>query len=155
MKSNENTMATYLNCLCNSYICSDIRNFTFSQKETKRSDHKCYCIDNGLVHANTQRFSEDKGHFFENLVFNELLNNGYENISFDNSKGECDFLAWKNRELHSFQVCYELTAQNYRREIEGLRMLQVPVSTKTLITYNQKSNEDDIRVVPLWEWILE
>ena len=75
--SNENTMGSYLNYLCDSYICSDIRNFSFSQKETKRSEHKCYCIDNGLMQANTQRFSPDNGRFFENIVFNELYNKVY------------------------------------------------------------------------------
>lgn len=153
--SNENTMATYLNYLCDSYICSDIRNFSFSQKETKRSDHKCYCIDNGLMQANTQRFSPDNGRFFENLVFNELVNKGFENISFDNSRGECDFLAWRDGLLHAFQVCYELTEQNRQRELAGFSVPQAPVATRTLVTYNQKGREDGIRIVPLWEWAME
>ncbi len=153
--SNENTMGSYLNYLCDSYICSDIRNFSFSQKETKRSEHKCYCIDNGLMQVNTQRFSPDSGRFFENIVFNELVNKGYEKISFDNSRGECDFLAWKDGNIHAFQVCYELTAQNRKRELNGFSVPQIPVATKTLITYNQKEQVDDIRIVPLWVWALE
>ena len=155
LKSNENTMGTYLNYLCDSYICQDIRNFAFSQKETKRSDHKCYCIDNGLMQANTQRFSPDNGQFFENFVFNELKNKGYQNISFDNSKGECDFLAWKDGALHAFQVCYELTEQNHQRETAGFQVPQVHIDSKTIITYNQKNQEGDIRVISLWEWALE
>ena len=153
--SNENTMGSYLNYLCDSYICSDIRNFSFSQKETKRSEHKCYCIDNGLMQANTQRFSPDNGRFFENLVYNELYNKGYKNISFDNSKGECDFLAWKDGELHAFQACYELTDYNRTREINGFSTVQLALKSKTVLTYNQKEQTDDIRIVPLWEWVLE
>ncbi len=153
--SNENTMGSYINYLCNSYICSDIRNFSFSLKETKRSDHKCYCIDNGLMQANTSRFSPDSGKFFENLVYNELVNKGYQNISFDNGKGECDFLAQKDGDIHAFQVCYELTDNNKTREFRGFSVPQIPVRTKTLITYNQKEQVDDIRVMPLWEWALE
>ena len=152
--SNENTMGSYLNYLCDSYICSDIRNFSFSQKETKRSEHKCYCIDNGLMQANTQRFSPDNGRFFENIVFNELYNKGYENISFDNSKGECDFLAWKNGELYAFQVCYELTDYNRTRECNGFSTVQATIKKKTIITYNQKEQKDDIYIIPLWEWAL-
>ena len=153
--SNENTMGSYLNYLCDSYICSDMRNFSFSQKETKRSEHKCYCIDNGLMQANTQRFSPDNGRFFENLVFNELYNKGYKNISFDNSKGECDFLAWKDGELHAFQACYELTDYNRTREINGFSTVQLALKSKTILTYNQKGQTDDILIVPLWEWVLE
>ncbi|MGM9693851.1 MAG: ATP-binding protein [Alloprevotella sp.] len=153
--SNENTMTNYLNYLCDSFICRDIRNFSFSQKENKRSDHKCYCVDNGLMRANTLRFSPDNGRFFENLVFNELVNKGYENISFDNSKGECDFLAWKGGALHAFQACRELTEQNRRRELNGFNVPQGFVASKTLLTFNQKEMIDDIRILPLWEWALE
>lgn len=153
--SNENTMGSYINYLCNSYICSDIRNFSFSLKETKRSDHKYYCIDNRLMQANTPRFSPDSGKFFENLVYNELVNKGYQNISFDNGKGECDFLAQRDGDIHAFQVCYELTDNNRTREFRGFFVPQIPVRTKTLITYNQKEQVNDIRVMPLWEWALE
>ena len=96
LKSNENTVASYLNFLCDSYICVDVRNFSYSLKETSRSQHKCYFIDNGLVSANVFRYSPQSGSALENLVYNELRNKGYMNISFDNSKTECDFLAYKN-----------------------------------------------------------
>lgn len=154
MGSNENTMGGYLNFLCDSYICNDVRNFSFSQKETKRSEHKCYCIDNGLMFANSTRFTPDSGRFFENLVFNELINGGYQNISFDNGKAKCDFIAWKDGEAHAFQVCYQLDEINRKRELGGFSILQIPVKTKTVITFNQKEQADDIRVVPLWEWAL-
>ena len=55
LKSNENTVASYLNFLCDSYICVDVRNFSYSLKETSRSQHKCYFIDNGLVSYNVFR----------------------------------------------------------------------------------------------------
>lgn len=152
--SNENTMGSYLNYLCNSYICYDIRNFSFSQKETKRSEHKCYCIDNGLMQANTLRFSPDNGRFFENIVFNELRNKGYGNISFDNGKGECDFIAWKDGCMHAFQVCYELTEYNRQRELNGFSISHLTPESKTLITFNQKEQVDDIHIIPLWEWAL-
>ena len=37
LKSNENTVASYLNFLCDSYICVDVRNFSYSLKQTSRS----------------------------------------------------------------------------------------------------------------------
>lgn len=154
MCNNENTMSAYLNFLCDSYICSDIRNFSFSQKETRRSEHKCYCIDNGLMFANSTRFTPDSGRFFENLVFNELINCGYQNLSFDNSKGECDFIGWRDGEAHAFQVCYQLDGNNRKREFDGFATLQMAVKTKTVLTFNQKEQAGDITVVPLWEWAL-
>ena len=154
LKSNENTILTYLNYLCDSYICSDVRNFSYSLKETNRSQHKCYCIDNGLIVANVFRYSPQSGNALENLVYNELKNKGYENISFDNSKTECDFIAYKDGEAHCFQVCYELNEMNRMRELKGFVTDVVSLKSKTLITYNQKDICDDIKVVPIWEWVI-
>lgn len=103
LKSNENTVASYLNFLCDSYICVDVRNFSYSLKETSRSQHKCYFIDNGLVSANVFRYSPQSGSALENLVYNELRNKGYMNISFDNSKTECDFWRIKTGKLMAFR----------------------------------------------------
>ncbi len=154
LKSNENTILTYLNYLCDSYICSDVRNFSYSLKETNRSQHKCYCIDNGLIVANVFRYSPQSGNALENLVYNELKNKGYENISFDNSKTECDFIAYKDSEAYCFQVCYELNEMNRMRELKGFVTDVVSLKSKTLITYNQKDICDDIKVVPIWEWVI-
>ena len=152
--SNENTMSSYLQYLCDSYACADVRNFSFSQKETKRSDHKCYCVDNGMMFANTFRYSPDNGSFVENMVFNELRIKGYRDISFDNTKGECDFIAMKGGAMHAFQACYELTDANRERELNGFSIPRLPLASKTLLTYNQKAQIGDIRVLPLWEWAL-
>ena len=126
MNSNENTMTAYLQYLCESYIC-----------------------------ANTFRYSPDTGSFFENLVFNELRNKGYAPISFDNSKGECDFIASRNGALHAFQACYELTDSNRGREFSGFSAIKASLASKVIITYNQKLEENNVRVIPLWEWALE
>lgn len=152
--SNENTIGNYLDYLCDSYICADIRNFSFSQKESRRSAHKCYCIDNGLIQANTPRFSPDSGHFFENLVYNELVNKGYREIAFAGSQTECDFLAWRDGSCHAFQACYELTEQNRERELRGFATPTVNAASKTLITFGQKEKVGDIDIVSLWEWAL-
>lgn len=154
MNSNENTMGAYLQYLCDSYICSDIRNFSYSQKETKRSEHKCYCTDNGIMAANTFRYTADNGSFFENLVFNELKNKGFMNISFDNTKGECDFIASKDGSSHAFQVCFDLNDNNRERELNGFSHISASPATKTIITFNQKQRVGDINIIPIWEWSL-
>ena len=118
--------------------------------------------NNGIMYANTFRYSPDTGSFFENLVFNELRNKGYAPISFDNSKGECDFIASRNGALHAFQACYELTDSNRGREFSGFSAIKASLASKVIITYNQviitynqKLEENNVRVIPLWEWALE
>lgn len=152
LKSNENTVSSYINLLCDSYICMDVRNFSYSLKETTRSLHKCYFIDNGLIAANVFRYSPQSGNALENLAYNELKNKGFENISFDNSKTECDFIAYKNGNAYGFQVCYELNDMNLKRELAGFDVDKVTLEKKMLLTYNQKGTYGDIEALPLWEW---
>lgn len=154
LKSNENTVSSYINLLCDSYICMDVRNFSYSSKETNRSLHKCYFIDNGLISANVFRYSPQSGNALENLAYNELRNKGFENISFDNSKTECDFIAYKNGEAYGFQVCYELNDMNLKRELAGFDIDKIALKKKTLLTYNQKEMYGDVEVLPLWEWAM-
>lgn len=152
LKSNENTVSSYINLLCDSYICMDVRNFSYSLKETNRSQHKCYFIDNGLISANVFRYSPQSRNALENLAYNELRNKGFENISFDNSKTECDFIAYKNGEAYGFQVCYELNDMNLKRELAGFEIDKIALKKKMLLTYNQKEMYGDVEVLPLWEW---
>lgn len=155
LKSNENTITSYINFLCDSYICMDIRNFSYSLKETNRSLHKCYFIDNGLIAANVFRYSPQSGNALENLVYNELKNKGFINISFDNSKTECDFIAYKDSAAYGFQVCYELNDINLKRELAGFDVDKVILNKKILLTYNQKEMYGDIEALPLWEWVMK
>ena len=154
LKNNENTVAAYINFLCDSYICMDVRNFSYSLKETTRSQHKCYFIDNGLMAANVFHYSPQSGSALENLAYNELRNKGYENISFDNNKTECDFIAYKKGEAYGFQVCYELNDMNLKRELAGFEIETILLKKKTLLTYNQKEKYGDVEVIPIWEWAL-
>lgn len=155
LNSNENTISSYLNYLCNSYICVDLRNFSYSLKETTRSLHKCYFIDNGLVKANVFHYSLRSGNILENLAYNELKNKGFENISFDGSKTECDFIAYKDGEPYGFQICYELNDMNLKRELAGFEVDKVSLKKKFLLTYNQKRLYGDVEAIPLWEWAIE
>ena len=157
LDSNENTVKSYLSFAVRSYILVDATNFAFSVKPGARPDHKSYCIDNGLMNAVSFRFSEQKGKMLENAVYNELVNKGYNNISFVRRNGECDFIAQKDNAFHAFQVCYELTAVNRKREAEGFYGLnkQVNLVSRSIITYNQEGEEDSVQIRPFYRWCLE
>lgn len=157
VKSNENTVRNYLMHAAQSYVVADLTNFSFSLKEDARSQHKFYCIDNGLMNTTTFRFSPRSGTLLENSVYNELVNQGFEQISFARQKGECDFIALKNNEYHAFQVCYDLNPENESREIAGFDTpdKNLPLASKTVITYDRETQLNDVRVIPLWQLGLE
>jgi predicted AAA+ superfamily ATPase len=155
VKSNENTVRNYLEYAHRSYVVSDITNFSFSLKEDTRSQHKAYSIDTGLMNAVGFQFMKRSGMLLENIVYNELINTGYSEISFiRQNDGECDFIAKKEDVFHAFQVCHELTPLNQDREIGGFNVLgKLTPASKTLLTYNQEdASFEGIKVVPFWQF---
>jgi predicted AAA+ superfamily ATPase len=155
IKSNEVTVRNYLNSAHRSYVIADITNFSFSLKEDMRPQHKIYGIDNGLITAIGFQFMNREAMFLENTVYNELINNGYDEISFARQKEECDFIARKDGQFHAFQICHTLTPLNQEREFHGFNVLneyKLKPATKTLITYDTHDTVRDVQVVPFWDF---
>jgi predicted AAA+ superfamily ATPase len=152
--SNENTVRNYLEYAHRSYVISDITNFSFSLKEETRSQHKVYGIDSGLMNAVGFQFIQRSGMLLENMVYNELINAGYEAISFVRQQaGECDFIAKREGQFHAFQVCHELTPLNQARETAGFNVFgKLSVASKTILTCNQENTVDNVRAVPFWQF---
>ena len=131
----------------------ELRLFSWSVKEQQNNRKKPYVIDNGFINLSFA-FSSNSGRLLENLVFSELCKAG-KALYFYNKGFECDFII-KNADhsLSAMQVCYELTDQNEKRELGGLKKLdaQYPTVSKTIITYNQETMVDGIEVVPFWKF---
>jgi predicted AAA+ superfamily ATPase len=152
--SNENTAKKYITILNDSYIIQDVSNFAFSLKENVRNSHKIYVADTGLMKAMSYRFWDNKAKLFENFVFNELQKQKSEEITFANNEGECDFLVKNGFDYQAFQVCYELTLNNQKREFAGFDKIseQVALKRKIILTYNQEEQIGDIEVIPAWKY---
>ena len=155
--TNENTAKKYISILNDSYIISDVSNFAFSLKENVRNSHKLYSADNGIINAVSYRFWDNKAKLFENFVFNELQKKQFDEITFANNNGECDFVAKKGLEYQAIQVCYELTPENNRRKFNGFATIEndVEVSKKIIITYNREMQDDNITIIPAWKYFWE
>jgi predicted AAA+ superfamily ATPase len=155
--TNENTAKKYINILNDSYIISDVFNFAFSLKENVRNSHKLYAADNGIINAVSYRFWDNKAKLFENFVFNELQKQQFDEITFANNNGECDFVVKKGLEYQAIQVCYELTLENNKREFGGFATIEndVNVNKKTIITYNQEIQDNNVTIIPAWKYFGE
>lgn len=153
--TNENTAKKYISILDDSHIIEDISNFAFSLRENVRNSHKLYVADTGIMNATSYRFWDNRAKLLENMVLNELQKQNYEEITFDNSRGECDFVIKNGSDYWAVQVCYELTHENIKRETGGFSHLaqQVKLKRKMIITYNQEQQIDDIEVIPFWKWV--
>ena len=140
----------YLSYLEESYLCRELRQFSFSLKEQQSAKKKIYFNDNGFLSLSF-KFSSNYGKLLENLVLTELIKAEYE-VYFYNKNFECDFLAKKERSMVAIQVCYELNDENRKRELNGLKKLPFEVDEKIILTYNQSEMIEEIKVISFWEF---
>jgi len=101
--TNENAAKKYINIINNSYIISGVSNFAFSLKENVRNSHKLYAADNRIINAVSYRFWDNKAKLFENFVYNELQKQQFDEITFANNNGECDFVAKKGLNIKRYK----------------------------------------------------
>ncbi len=153
LSTNENSAKEFINVLENSFLIDEIRQFSFSLKRQSRARKKVYAIDNGILANVSFRFSANRGKLFENLVYSEFKKNGYQ-IHFYQNKGECDFIISKESTRNAIQVCYELTDQNRKRELDGLQeaMRELRIQDGTIITYDQEESSDQVNIIPFWKY---
>ncbi len=133
------TVLEYMSYLEQAWLFFFIPKYSHSLKAQAVNPKKVYCIDNGLINANSKSFSEDFGRKLENLVFLELRRKGLQVFYFAN-KGECDFVAFKNNKIvGAWQVCSEVDEDNLNREVNGLieALAFFGLKSGKIITLNQ------------------
>jgi len=157
---NDNTIKEYIRVIEDSYLCNEIKQYSYSLKEQIKTKKKIYINDNSFLAQTSFRFSDDFGKLFENLVYTELMKQNYK-IYYFNKDFECDFICTKDDKCIAIQVCYELNLQNKAREIEGLKKLKINCDKKILITYDQDNSifgkkelaeNKDIIITSFWNY---
>jgi predicted AAA+ superfamily ATPase len=150
------TTIDYCDFLKESYLFDFIPRFSFSIKQQLINPKKVYSIDTGMAKANSLSFSEDLGRMLENAVFMHLRQNNSDILYYKNKTSECDFLVRKNDKiLQAIKVCWQITEDNLKREIEGLKnaMTETKAQNGIIITHNQEDEFDGIKVIPAWKWM--
>ncbi|MFH1072848.1 MAG: ATP-binding protein [Nanoarchaeota archaeon] len=152
----QTTVKEYFDYLENSFLLFLLPKFAKSLKKQMYANKKAYLIDTGLAVHIGYRLTADLGRLLENLVFLELKRRK-EEISFFKEKYECDFILTDT----AMQVCYALTAENEKREFEGLiQAMRVTKRKKSLVlTYDQEETRvyegKHIQILPVWKWLVE
>lgn len=131
-----------------------------------KADRKCYVVDNGYILARAFELSSNLGRLLENLVFLELLKNGYNlkmhELFYYRSRNdrEVDFVCRKGVTIQQLiQVCYDISSPKTRkREIDSLIECaeELKVNRLLIITWNQDETlEKDgytIEVISVRNW---
>jgi len=151
----------YIEYLKNVFIASTINKFDYSIKNQKVSSSKFYSLDNSFLKTIAFNFSENTGKRLENLIFIELMRQGFE-IYYHAEKNECDFVIKEGLKItKAIQVCLSLDNPNTKqREINGLleALRKYKLKEGLILTLDKedeiKEGDKKIIIKPVWKWLL-
>ena len=130
-KINKDTVEQYINYFIDSFIIREVNRFDVKGNSEIGALRKFYFVDNGLRNARLNFAYEDEGQMIENMVYNELIYNGFTvNVGsfekFEKDKNgksirkyyEIDFIAKKGAKKYYIQVSNEISSSETKnREI--------------------------------------
>lgn len=105
------TIYTYLDRLHKSYILHSCKKFNIAGKTALEKADKFYATDTGLRTLNTNTIHYEDTFFLENIIYNELLIQGFTVFTGKTFKGEIDFVAVKEQKKCFIQVAYLLSSE--------------------------------------------
>lgn len=149
------TVSNYMSHFEQAYLLAFVPRFAYSVRAQLMSPKKVYCIDNGVVATVSSSFSRNVGHKLENALYCHLRRHHGEIYYYSDGSHECDFLVARNSTVHTaLQACFQLTADNRRREVDGLlaAMEELNLSEGCIVTLGQTdrivAGKRTITVVP-------
>lgn len=136
IKVDNETIASYLQYLEDSYLFDDAKRFNIKGKRYFESIKKYYCSDIGLRNARLNYRQQEITHIMENIIFNELKVRGYAVdvgvVEIRERKGEqlaqaqyeVDFIATNGFQKYYIQSVYHIdTEEKKEQELKSLRKI--------------------------------
>lgn len=105
------TLYKYLDALCSTFIMNKVYRYDIQGKSVLKSLNKYYATDLGVKRIKSNSKEVNCSQCFENIIYNELINKGYEVYIGKTNKGEIDFIASKNKNIKYIQACYTLSSE--------------------------------------------
>ena len=106
------TLYSYLEALCSSFIINKVNRYDVHGKSVLKSLNKYYASDLGIKKIKTNEKNVNYSKCLENIVYNELIARGYEVYIGKTKKGEVDFVVSKHKQIKYVQVTYSLADEN-------------------------------------------
>ena len=159
---NDKTIKEFVSYFVDAYLLFTVDAYGFSIREQIKSPKKVYAIDTGMAFATAFSFSENTGHYMENIVFLELKRRCKEVFYYRTANGlEVDFAIQEgNRLTELIQVTMDMKTEKTRaRELKALlkAMDETQISSWTIITYEDeeeiKAEGKTVRVIPAYQYL--
>jgi len=160
------TLEKYLSYFTEAYLTFSLSVFSYKSGIRLKSPKKIYVVDNGFIAAKALRQSPDSGKLLENLIFTELLKQGFvpnRNLFYYQTRNgrEVDFLLEDASGKELLQVCYDLSSSETKsRETKALIEAagELKANTLTIVTWRETgemvNNGLKIKVLALSDWLV-
>ncbi|OGP21091.1 MAG: hypothetical protein A2X90_07565 [Deltaproteobacteria bacterium GWA2_65_63] len=166
------TVEKYIRHLQEAFLFFPLKRFSYKVKTQASHNKKIYCTDNGLTVAEGFRFSADRGALYENLVAIALRKKEIGGVLsvfyWKNPQNEgVDFVVKEGlRITRLIQVCADISnPKTLKREMRSLIKASRELNCEELLLLNPReartetvtwqNAERQIRLVPLWRWLLD
>lgn len=150
------TLYIYLDALCKALIINKIYRYDIHGKAILKTLNKYYMTDLGIAQIKNNNFEINKSFAIENVVYNELLERGYDVYIGKTKKGEIDFIATKTDEKMYIQVAYLLDNEKViEREFGAFEELNDDVPKYVLSLDKENLSRNEIIHKNIIEWLLE
>ncbi len=110
-KISSRTIYNYLDKMKKAYLLHGVSRYNLVGKASLTNREKYYATDMGFRTINTNTINYEDTFFLENIVYNELLSQGFTVFTGKTYKSEIDFVAIKNSKKCFIQVSYLLSDQ--------------------------------------------
>lgn len=103
------TIYNYIEKLQRAYILHTCKKYNITGKTALDTNNKFYATDTGIRTLNTNTINYEDTFYLENIIYNELLIQGFTVFTGKTFKGEIDFVAIKDNKKCFIQVSYLMT----------------------------------------------
>ena len=156
------TTQKFMNYLHEPYLFYYLPRYNKKLQLMKKAPTKVYIVDNGFVNTKAFNLSENLGRLLENLVFIELLRQGYNtetSLFYYRSRNdkETDFIVRNGTHIiNLIQVCYDLrNPKTEKREVDSLIECaeELKCQSLSIISYDEERTIEkkgfSIQVIPI------
>ena len=150
------TLYNYLDALCKALIIKKIYRYDIHGKAILKTLNKYYMTDLGIAQIKNNNFEINKSFAIENVVYNELLERGYDVYIGKTKTGEIDFIAKKTDEKMYIQVAYLLDSDKViEREFGAFAEIKDDTPKYVLSLDKKDLSRNGVIHKNIIEWLLE